>query len=129
MGVLEELLKEIKLLNKNLSAIRVEMSTVDTSTVQNTVKETPSEKPQTEEPKEETPKEETPKEKPEQESDVSFSKDYVLNLGKEFLKSGDQSDKAAFKEKLSELGVTKLSSVEEKDFPEFVEFMKARLSA
>ncbi|OHQ78597.1 hypothetical protein HMPREF2741_11710 [Staphylococcus sp. HMSC074C12] len=124
MGVLEDLLKEIKLLNKNLGAIRVEMSTVDTSTVQNTVKETPSEKPQTEEPKEETPKEE-----PEQENDASFSKDYVLNLGKEFLKSGDQSDKAAFKEKLSELGVTKLSSVEEKDFPEFVEFMKARLSA
>lgn len=125
MGVLEDLLKEIKLLNKNLSAIRVEMSTVDTSTVQNVVKEAPSEKPQTEEPK----KEETSKEEPEQESDVSFSKDYVLNLGKEFLKSGDQSDKAAFKEKLSELGVTKLSSVEEKDFPEFVEFMKARLSA
>ena len=43
MGVLEELLKEIKLLNKNLSAIRVEMSTVDTSTVQNVVKEAPSE--------------------------------------------------------------------------------------
>ncbi|MGZ9807742.1 hypothetical protein ACTMNS_07785 [Staphylococcus haemolyticus] len=124
MGVLEDLLKEIKLLNKNLGAIRVEMSTVDTSTVQNTVKETPSEKPQTEEPKEETPKVE-----PQQESDTTFSKDYVLNLGKEFLKSGDQSDKAAFKEKLSELGVTKLSSVEEKDFPEFVEFMKARLSA
>lgn len=124
MGVLEDLLKEIKLLNKNLGAIRVEMSTVDTSTVQNTVKETPSEKPQTEEPKEETPKVE-----PQQESDTTFSKDYVLNLGKEFLKSGDQSDKAAFKEKLSELGVTKLSSVEEKDFPEFVEFMKARLCA
>lgn len=125
MGVLEDLLKEIKLLNKNLSAIRVEMSTVDTSTVQNVVKEAPSEKPQTEEPK----KEETPKEEPEQENDASFSKDYVLNLGKEFLKNGDQSDKAAFREKLSELGVTKLSSVEEKDFPEFVEFMKARLSA
>lgn len=69
MGVLEDLLKEIKLLNKNLGAIRVEMSTVDTSTVQNTVKETPSEKPQTEEPKEETPKVE-----PQQESDTTFSK-------------------------------------------------------
>lgn len=125
MGVLEELLKEMKLLNQNLSAIRVEMSTVDTSTVQNTVKETPSEKPQTEEPK----KEETPKEEPEQENDASFSKDYVLNLGKEFLKSGDQSDKAAFKEKLSELGANKLSTVAEKDFPEIVDFMKARLSA
>ncbi|QJI70787.1 hypothetical protein HI030_07800 [Staphylococcus haemolyticus] len=121
MGVLEELLKEIK----NLSAIRVEMSTVDTSTVQNVVKEAPSEKPQTEEPK----KEETPKEEPEQENDASFSKDYVLNLGKEFLKSGDQSDKAAFKEKLSELGANKLSTVAEKDFPEIVDFMKARLSA
>ncbi|WP_210129928.1 hypothetical protein [Staphylococcus sp. GDX8P54P] len=120
MGVLEELLKEIKLLNKNLSAIRVEMSTVDTSTVQNVVKEAPSEKPQ---------KEETPKEEPEQENDASFSKDYVLNLGKEFLKSGDQSDKAAFKEKLSELGANKLSTVAEKDFPEIVDFMKARLSA
>lgn len=125
MGVLEELLKEIKLLNKNLSAIRVEMSTVDTSTVQNVVKEAPLEKPQTEEPK----KEETPKEEPEQENDASFSKDYVLNLGKEFLKSGDQSDKAAFKEKLSELGANKLSTVAEKDFPEIVDFMKARLSA
>lgn len=125
MGVLEELLKEIKLLNKNLSAIRVEMSTADTSTVQNVVKEAPSEKPQTEEPK----KEETPKEEPEQENDASFSKDYVLNLGKEFLKSGDQSDKAAFKEKLSELGANKLSTVAEKDFPEIVDFMKARLSA
>lgn len=125
MGVLEDLLKEIKLLNKNLSAIRVEMSTVDTSTVQNTVKETPSEKPQTEEPK----KEETSKEEQQQESDTTFSKDYVLNLGKEFLKSGDQSDKAAFKEKLSELGANKLSTVAEKDFPEIVDFMKARLSA
>lgn len=125
MGVLEELLKEMKLLNQNLSAIRVEMSTVDTSTVQNVVKEAPSEKPQTEEPK----KEETPKEEPEQENDASFSKDYVLNLGKEFLKSGDQSDKAAFKEKLSELGANKLSTVAEKDFPEIVDFMKARLSA
>ncbi|MCJ1656715.1 hypothetical protein MT340_009195 [Staphylococcus sp. NRL 16/872] len=123
MGVLEELLKEIKLLNKNLSAIRVEMSTVDTSTIQNVVKEAPSEKPQTEELKEE------PKEEPQQESDTTFSKDYVLNLGKEFLKNGDQSDKAAFKEKLSELGANKLSTVAEKDFPEIVDFMKARLSA
>lgn len=93
MGVLEELLKEIKLLNKNLSAIRVEMSTVDTSTVQNVVKEAPSENHKLKNLK----KEETPKEEPEQENDASFSKDYVLNLGKEFLKSGDQSDKAAFK--------------------------------
>lgn len=125
MGVLEELLKEMKLLNQNLSAIRVEMSTVDTNDIKTIAKETPSEKPQTEEPK----KEETPKEEPQQESDTSFSKDYVLNLGKEFLKSGDQSDKAAFKEKLSELGANKLSTVAEKDFPEIVDFMKARLSA
>lgn len=125
MGVLEDLLKGIKLLNQNLSAIRVEMSTVDTNTMQNVVKEAPSEKPQTEEPK----KKEEPKEEPQLESDNTFSKDYVLNLGKEFLKNGDQSDKAAFKEKLSELGANKLSTVSEKDFPEIVDFMKARLSA
>lgn len=125
MGVVEELLKEIKLLNQNIKVLNTELATVDTSTVQNVVKEAPSEKPQTEEPK----KEETPKEEPEQENDASFSKDYVLNLGKEFLKSGDQSDKAAFKEKLSELGANKLSTVAEKDFPEIVDFMKARLSA
>lgn len=53
----------------------------------------------------------------------------MLNLGKEFLKNGDQTDKAAFKEKLTELDANKLSTLDEKHFPEIVDFMKARLSA
>lgn len=125
MGVLEELLKEIKLLNQNIRVLNTELATVDTSTKQNVVKETPEIK----ETNSKQFEKETPKEEHEQENDASFSKDYVLNLGKEFLKSGDQSDKAAFKEKLSELGANKLSTVAEKDFPEIVDFMKARLSA
>lgn len=125
MGVLEELLKEIKLLNQNIRVLNTELATVDTSTKQNVVKETPEIK----ETNSKQFEKETTKTEETSEDTSSFTKDYVLNLGKEFLKSGDQSDKAAFKEKLSELGANKLSTVAEKDFPEIVDFMKARLSA
>lgn len=125
MGVVEELLKEIKLLNQNIKVLNTELATVDTSTKQNVVKETPEIK----ETNSKQFEKETTKTEETSEDTSSFTKDYVLNLGKEFLKSGDQSDKAAFKEKLSELGANKLSTVAEKDFPEIVDFMKARLSA
>lgn len=125
MGVVEELLKEIKLLNQNIKVLNTELATVDTSTKQNVVKETPEIK----ETNSKQFEKETTKTEETSEDTSSFTKDYVLNLGKEFLKNGDQSDKAAFKEKLSELGANKLSTVAEKDFPEIVDFMKARLSA
>ncbi|WP_145435260.1 hypothetical protein [Staphylococcus hominis] len=125
MGVLEELLKEIKLLNQNIRVLNTELATVDTSTKQNVVKETPEIK----ETNSKQPEKETAKTEETSEDTSSFTKDYVLNLGKEFLKNGDQTDKAAFKEKLTELDANKLSTLDEKHFPEIVDFMKARLSA
>lgn len=125
MGVLEELLKEIKLLNQNIRVLNTELATVDTSTKQNVVKETPEIK----ETNSKQPEKEIAKTEETSEDTSSFTKDYVLNLGKEFLKNGDQTDKAAFKEKLTELDANKLSTLDEKHFPEIVDFMKARLSA
>lgn len=125
MGVLEELLKEIKLLNQNIRVLNTELATVDTSTKQNVVKETPEIK----ETNSKQPEKETAKTEEISEDTSYFTKDYVLNLGKEFLKNGDQTDKAAFKEKLTELDANKLSTLDEKHFPEIVDFMKARLSA
>ncbi|MBC8710331.1 hypothetical protein FXV99_03520 [Staphylococcus pseudintermedius] len=118
MGILEELLEEVKRLNKNLQVTNVELSTVDESVMQK-VKEVPMKK-------EETQKEEV---KEVEEASQSYSKDYVLSLGKEFVKNADDSDKKAFKEKLSELNSSKLSTVESEHYPIIVDFMKARLDA
>ncbi|EKH7731264.1 hypothetical protein OJ616_RS09885 [Staphylococcus pseudintermedius] len=118
MGILEELLEELKRLNKNLQVTNVELSTVDESVMQK-VKEVPMKK-------EEASKEDV---KEFEEPTQDYSKDYVLSLGKEFVKNADDSDKKAFKEKLSELNSSKLSTVESEHYPIIVDFMKARLDA
>lgn len=118
MGILEELLEEVKRLNKNLQVTNVELSTVDESVMQK-VKEVPMKK-------EEASKEDV---KEFEEPTQDYSKDYVLSLGKEFVKNADDSDKKAFKEKLSELNSSKLSTVESEHYPIIVDFMKARLDA
>ena len=129
MGIAEQILDELKRLNKNLKVTNVELSTVDDSVVQNIVKEAPMEKADT--PKQEEPKEEV-KEEPKQESteqEQSYSKDDVLNLGKTFVQKADAEDKKAFKTKLEELGANKLSNLSEDHFTEIVDFINARLSA
>ncbi|HAR5686001.1 hypothetical protein JL769_13045 [Staphylococcus pseudintermedius] len=118
MGILEEILEEVKRLNKNLQVTNVELSTVDES-VMKKVKEVPMKK-------EEASKEDV---KEFEEPTQDYSKDYVLSLGKEFVKNADDSDKKAFKEKLSELNSSKLSTVESENYPIIVDFMKARLDA
>ncbi|MFQ3901757.1 hypothetical protein ABLV98_00645 [Staphylococcus sp. 50Mo3-1] len=118
MGIAEQILDELKLLNKNLRVTNTELSTVDESVVQNVVKEAPMEK--AEEPKIE------PKQKSEEQT---LTKDDVMALGKQFVQKADDSDKKAFKEKLEELGANKLSNVSEEHFSEIVDFMNARLSA
>lgn len=116
MGIAEQILDELKLLNKNLRVTNTELSTVDESVVQNVVKEAPMVK--AEEPKPESTTEEQ-----------TFTKDDVMVLGKQFVQKADDSDKKAFKEKLEELGANKLSNVSEEHFSEIVDFMNARLSA
>ncbi|HEC2222395.1 TPA: hypothetical protein R1951_002603 [Staphylococcus delphini] len=119
MGILEELLEEVKRLNKNLQVTNVELSTVDESVMQK-VKETPVQKPEVVEKQDAQNVEESTQE---------FTRDYVLSLGKEFVKKADDSDKKAFKNKLSELDASKLSTVEPEHYPTIVDFMKARLDA
>ncbi|MEX6311556.1 hypothetical protein AB6E91_08615 [Staphylococcus saprophyticus] len=126
MGIAEQILEELKRLNKNLQVTNVELSTVDESVVHNVVKEAPMKKTETtkkEEPKQEEPKQEST------EQDQSYSKDDVLNLGKTFVQKADVEDKKAFKTKLEELGANKLSNISEDHFTEIVDFMNARLSA
>ncbi|MDW4093345.1 hypothetical protein QI297_00390 [Staphylococcus saprophyticus] len=125
MGIAEQILDELKRLNKNLQVTNVELSTVDESVVQNVVKEAPMKK--TETPKQEEPKEVVKEESIEQEQ--IYSKDDVLNLGKTFVQKADTEDKKAFKTKLEELGANKLSNISEDHFTEIVDFMNARLSA
>ncbi|MCS4486352.1 hypothetical protein [Staphylococcus americanisciuri] len=116
MAILEELLEEVKRLNKNLKALNTELDTVDSSEKKEEVKEKPIEKAPA-------------KAKTQEEPTSEYTKDYVLSLGKEFLKKADNSDKSAFKDKLSELNASKLSTVEAEHYPDVVEFMKARLEA
>lgn len=117
MGIAEQILDELKLLNKNLRVTNTELSTVDESVVQNVVKEAPMKK--VEEPK--------PQSEPTTE-EQNHSKDDVMALGKQFVQKADDSDKKAFKEKLEELGANKLSNVSEEHFSEIVDFMNARLT-
>lgn len=77
MAILEGIFEELKLLNKNLRVLNTELSTVDSSIVQEKVKEAPM-------PKEETAQLETIEEVKETSTDLT--KDYILSVGKEFLK-------------------------------------------
>lgn len=77
MAILEDIFEELKLLNKNLRVLNTELSTVDSSIVQEKVKEAPM-------PKEETAQLETIEEVKETSTDLT--KDYILSVGKEFLK-------------------------------------------
>lgn len=77
MAVLEDIFEELKLLNKNLRVLNTELSTVDSSIVQEKVKEAPMSKEETAQPEsiEEV-----------KETSADLTKDYVLSVGKEFLK-------------------------------------------
>lgn len=77
MAILEDIFEELKLLNNNLRVLNTELSTVDSSIVQEKVKEAPM-------PKEETAQLESIEEVKETSADLT--KDYVLSVGKEFLK-------------------------------------------
>lgn len=116
MAILENLLEEIERLNANLKVLNTELATVDSSAKKGTLKEKPLEK----EPIDVEVKSEPSKE---------FTKDYVLSVGKEFLKTADPSDKKAFKDKLSELEADKLSTLDVNHYQEIVNFMKARINA
>ncbi|MEB7433312.1 hypothetical protein BUZ62_00850 [Staphylococcus pasteuri] len=125
MGVLEEIRDELKRLNKNIQVTNTELSTVDPTVIQEKVKEPPMEK--VEEPKQETTEEVKTTE--DDKATQEFTKDYVLSVGKEFVKNADDADKKAFKDKLTELNATKLSTLDEQHFPTIVSFMKARMEA
>lgn len=120
MGILEQILDELKRVNKNLQVTNVELSTVDETTLKEKVKEAPMKKA-------EAPKQEETQTSTEEEQ--KYSKDKVLNLGKEFVQKADANDKKAFKDKLEELGANKLSNISEDHFTEIVDFMNARLEA
>ncbi|MFO8319506.1 hypothetical protein R6L27_05055 [Staphylococcus aureus] len=120
MAILEGIFEELKLLNKNLRVLNTELSTVDSSIVQEKVKEAPM-------PKEETAQLESIEEVKETSADLT--KDYVLSVGKEFLKKVDTSDKKEFRNKLNELGADKLSTIKEEYYEKIVDFMKARINA
>lgn len=126
MAILEELLDEMKLLNKNLRVTNTELSTVDETTLKEKVKEAPMKN--TEAPKEEVFEEPIVEDEPTQHTEHSITKDEVLTLGKTFVQRADASDKKAFKAKLDEIGAGKLSKVTEEHFEEITEFMNARLA-
>ncbi|HFQ6143110.1 TPA: hypothetical protein ACGUNJ_002779 [Staphylococcus aureus] len=115
MAILEDIFEELKLLNKNLRVLNTELSIV-----QEKVKEAPM-------PKEETAQLESIEEVKEASADLT--KDYVLSVGKEFLKKADTSDKKEFRNKLNELGADKLSTIKEEYYEKIVDFMKARINA
>ncbi|EMJ6258424.1 TPA: hypothetical protein L5Z09_000619 [Staphylococcus aureus] len=115
MAILEDIFEELKLLNKNLRVLNTELSIV-----QEKVKEAPM-------PKEETAQLESIEEVKETSADLT--KDYVLSVGKEFLKKADTSDKKEFRNKLNELGADKLSTIKEEYYEKIVDFMKARINA
>ena len=112
MPVLEDLLEEVKELNKNLRTLSPKYTTLK-KPIEVTTKEIKASKPKTEH----------------QTEEKEFTKDYVLSIGKEFIKNADSSDKAAFKDKLSEFGTDKLSTLDAKHYAEIIDFMKARLDA
>lgn len=119
MGIAEQILDELKLLNKNLRVTNTELSTVDETTLKEKVKEAPMKK--AEAPKQEVSQEEATEE------EQNYTKEDVLNIGKQFVQKADAADKKAFKDKLEELGANKLSNISEDHFTEIVDFMNARL--
>lgn len=114
MAILEDIFEELKLLNKNLRVLNTELSTVDSSIVQEKVKEETAQLESIEEVKE---------------TSADLTKDYVLSVGKEFLKKADTSDKKEFRNKLNELGADKLSTIKEEHYEKIVDFMNARINA
>lgn len=126
MAILEELLDEMKLLNKNLRVTNTELSTVDENVIKGAFKEGPN--LNFEAPKEEVIEEPIVEDEPTQHTDHSITKDEVLTLGKTFVQKADASDKKAFKAKLDEIGAGKLSNVTEEHFEEITDFMNARLA-
>lgn len=116
-GVLEELLVEIKRLNKNLGATNAELATVPTANVK---PESISKQPQTTEPKQ--------VEVEETQEESKFTIDDVKRHAKEFLQKGDASDKKALKDKLTELGAGKVSDLKPTQYEEVIEFFMDRLS-
>ncbi|HCX2192495.1 TPA: hypothetical protein OZK34_001398 [Staphylococcus aureus] len=112
MAILEDIFEELKLLNNNLRVLNTD--------VQEKVKEAPM-------PKEETAQLESIEEVKETSADLT--KDYVLSVGKEFLKKADTSDKKEFRNKLNELGADKLSTIKEEHYEKIVDFMNARINA
>ena len=120
MAVLEDIFEELKLLNKNLRVLNTELSTVDSSIVQEKVKEAPM-------PKEETAQLETIEEVKETSTDLT--KDYILSVGKEFLKK-----QILLIRKNLEINLTNLVRIsyllsKEEHYEKIVDFMEARINA
>ncbi|MDU9297362.1 hypothetical protein [Staphylococcus pseudintermedius] len=121
-GVLEEILAEMKRLNRNLETTNVELATVPTVNVK---PKSISEQPQTSEVKSEPKKVEQVEETQEE---SKFTIDDVKRHAKEFLQKGDASDKKALKDKLTELGAGKVSDLKPTQYEEVIEFFMDRLS-
>lgn len=118
-GIAEEILSELKRLNKNLETTNTELATVPTVNVR---PKSISDQPQTSEIKvEQVEVEETQEES-------KFTLDDVKSHAKEFLQKGDASDKKALKDKLTELGAGKVSDLKTTQYEEVIEFFVDRLS-
>lgn len=118
-GIAEEILSELKRLNKNLEATNAELATVPTV---NARPKSISDQPQTSEIKEEQVEVE------EKQEESKFTIDDVKRHAKEFLQKGDASDKKALKDKLTELGAGKVSDLKPTQYEEVIEFFMDRLS-
>lgn len=123
-GVLEEILAELKRLNRNLKTTNTELATVPTV---NARPKSISEQPQTSEVKSE-PKKVEQVEVEETQEESKFTIDDVKRHAKEFLQKGDASDKKALKDKLTELGAGKVSDLKPTQYQEVIEFFMDRLS-
>lgn len=123
-GIAEEILSELKRLNRNLETTNVELATVPTVNVK---PKSISEQPQTSEVKSE-PKKVEQVEVEEKQEESKFTMDDVKRHAKEFLQKGDPSDKKALKAKLTELGAGRVSDVKPTQYEEVIEFFMDRLS-
>ncbi len=120
MAVLEDIFEELKLLIRIYGGAQTELSTVDSSIVQEKVKEAPMSKEETAQPEsiEEV-----------KVTSADLTKDYVLSVGKEFLKKADTSDKKEFRNKLNELARISYLLSKKRYYEKIVDFMKARINA
>jgi len=118
-GIAEEILSELKRLNKNLETTNTELATVPTV---NARPKSISDQPQTSEIKEEQVEVE------ETQEESKFTIDDVKRHAKEYLQKGDASDKKALKDKLTELGAGKVSDLKPTQYEEVIEFFVDRLS-